>query len=276
MPTENRSSNTEQMVSVPEGYMLVERSIWTEQQVEAAIACITRLKVVPGMRDRDLAMAAIDAAQCKAPNVTLTDLQPAARVDGLDCRECEGAQRLCWSCKTTAQHQGEPIMLAAVGELQEDGEGGLEVQWLLEGGTAELFHGTVLLVAENAPKLCEEDGSAEVYTHADAGEVERLREGIAKHWKVVCDQRAELDTLRAQLAAIAGWTTETRAAVLEAFQDELNESASYPWYDAAIADLMKLVEALPVSAEPSSPVERDQGITGTSFQRLNMLAKQGE
>ncbi|WP_433886641.1 DUF7446 family protein [Pseudomonas vranovensis] len=31
-----------------------------------------------------------------------------------------------------------------------------------------------------------------------------------------------------------------------------------------------------VGAEPSAPVERDQGIPGTSFQRLNMLANQGE
>lgn len=76
MPTENRSSNTE-MVSVPEGFMLAERSIWTEQQVEAATACITRLKGVPGMRDCDLAMAAIDAAQCKAPDIALSDLLPA-------------------------------------------------------------------------------------------------------------------------------------------------------------------------------------------------------
>ncbi|MNH43257.1 hypothetical protein D3C78_1936450 [compost metagenome] len=64
--------------------------------------------------------------------------------------------------------------------------------------------------------------------------------------------------------------------MLEAFQDELNESANYPWYDAAISDLMKLVEALSASAEPSAPVERDQGIPGTSSQRLNMLANQGE
>mgnify|MGYP006910842094 CR=1 FL=1 len=56
MPTENRSSTIEQhdhfegiidMVGVPEGYMLVERSIWTEKQVDAATACITRLKGVP-------------------------------------------------------------------------------------------------------------------------------------------------------------------------------------------------------------------------------------
>lgn len=88
MPTENRSSNTE-MVSVPEGFMLVERSIWTEQQVEAATACITRLKNVPGMRDCDLAMAALDAAQCKAPEITLADLLPAQ------------------------QHQGNPVALPA-------------------------------------------------------------------------------------------------------------------------------------------------------------------
>ncbi|MGF6594502.1 hypothetical protein, partial [Pseudomonas sp. 2835] len=34
--------------------------------------------------------------------------------------------------------------------------------------------------------------------------------------------------------------------------------------------------ALSASAEPSAPIERDQGIPGTSFQRLNMLANQGE
>ena len=76
MPTENRSSNTE-MVSVPEGFMLVERSIWTEKQVDAATACITRLKGVPTMTDRALAMAAIDAAQCTAPDIALSDLLPA-------------------------------------------------------------------------------------------------------------------------------------------------------------------------------------------------------
>ncbi len=80
MPIENRSSNTE-MVNVPEGFILVERSIWTEQQVEAATACITRLKCVPSMTDRDLAMAAIDAAQCTAPDIALSDLLPAPHID---------------------------------------------------------------------------------------------------------------------------------------------------------------------------------------------------
>ena len=73
------------------------------------------------------------------------------------------------------QGQGEPIRLTAVATLEEGGDGGLEPNWLLEGGTAELVAGMTLLVAENAPHLCDDDGSAQVYTHADRAEVERLK-----------------------------------------------------------------------------------------------------
>jgi hypothetical protein len=74
-----------------------------------------------------------------------------------------------------AEHgQGEPIILTAVATLEEDGDGGLEPNWLLEGGTAELLAGMALLVADNAPHLCDDDGSARVYTHADPTEVARL------------------------------------------------------------------------------------------------------
>lgn len=78
--------------------------------------------------------------------------------------------------KTAEQHQAEAINLAAVATLVDDGDGGLEASWLLEGGTAELFAGMTLLVADNAPDLCAEDGSAQVYTHADPAEVDRLRD----------------------------------------------------------------------------------------------------
>lgn len=57
----------------------------------------------------------------------------------------------------------EAIQLTAVATLHDDGDGGLTPQWLLEGGTAELVAGMTLLVADNAPELCHEDGSAEVY-----------------------------------------------------------------------------------------------------------------
>ncbi|MFF3703908.1 MULTISPECIES: hypothetical protein [Pseudomonas] len=120
MPTENRSSNTEQMVSVPEGYMLVERSIWTEQQVEAATACITLLKVVPGMRDRDLAMAAIDAAQCKAPDISLSDLLTAAQPLGW---VYDGGQEFTRDPDRAYDLRAEGIELTAVyGHAQHQGE----------------------------------------------------------------------------------------------------------------------------------------------------------
>lgn len=58
---------------LPEGFMICERSIWTEQQVESAAKCITLLKDVPGMTARDLALAAMDAGQCNAPDINLAD-----------------------------------------------------------------------------------------------------------------------------------------------------------------------------------------------------------
>lgn len=102
--------------------------------------------------------------------------------------------------RPTRQHQGEPIMLTAVATLVDDGDGCLAPSWLLEGGTAELFAGMTLLVADNAPDMCSEDGSAQVYTHADPAEVERLRNDLDEcdgdRWKL----RTERNTLRAQLA----------------------------------------------------------------------------
>jgi hypothetical protein len=84
----------------------------------------------------------------------------------------------------------EPVRLTAVATLRDDGDGGLEADWLLEGGTSELFEGMILLVADNDPSLCEEDGSAEVYRHPQRPVVlpERLR-GV---W-LFLDGQAELE-----------------------------------------------------------------------------------
>ncbi|WP_024642841.1 hypothetical protein [Pseudomonas syringae] len=61
-------------VVLPDSFMIVERSIWTEQQVAAATASITLIKNALGMADRDLALAAMDAAQCKAPDISLDEV----------------------------------------------------------------------------------------------------------------------------------------------------------------------------------------------------------
>ena len=63
-------TNIPNSATVPDGYLLVERGIWTEEQVAAAAGCITRLKNVPGLSDRDLAMSALDAAQVLTPLVS--------------------------------------------------------------------------------------------------------------------------------------------------------------------------------------------------------------
>lgn len=81
-------------VGVPDGWMLTERGIWTEEQVESAAKSVACMMNVPGITPRDLAMVAMDAAQCKAPDVQIADFaDPSAHageavpVDGVEAPE---------------------------------------------------------------------------------------------------------------------------------------------------------------------------------------------
>lgn len=87
--------------------------------------------------------------------------------------------------KPAPQHQGEPVAWFTDDHLSDKSA----TTW--DNETAERWR------AKGWPV-------SQLYTHADPGEVEHLREGITKHWKVVCDQRAELDTLREQLRLMTG------------------------------------------------------------------------
>ena len=63
-----------------------------------------------------------------------------------------------------AQHQCEPVLIQAVAVTREDDEEGLYLEWLLEGGIAEMeIAGMMLFVIPEANNLCDEDGSAEIY-----------------------------------------------------------------------------------------------------------------
>ena len=223
MPTENRSSNTEQMVSIPRD--------WAENYA--------------GLLEER-------CAYVRAEQVNALLAQPAA------------------------QHQGEPIRLTAVGELQEDGDGGLEVQWLLEGGTAELEHGMLLLVAENN-ELCCEDGSSEVYTHADVGEVDDLLAATSLEFGERMEAlEKERDTLRAQLAELVSAVRSINRGTAHLVEVSGDDEPGYAQRKEWVEWILSLCDESSASAEPSATVERDQGIPGTSFQRLNMLASQGE
>lgn len=142
-----------QMVSVPEGFMLVERSIWTEQQVDSAAACITLLKNVSGMTDRDLAMAAIDAAQCKAPDITLADILPAE------------------------QHQGEPVAVV------DESDDGLFVELIYGDNGNPLRRGDKLYTHADpaeVERLREQAETLRLMTNDYLLETERLRTQLAE------------------------------------------------------------------------------------------------
>ncbi|MGA3827244.1 hypothetical protein [Pseudomonas chlororaphis] len=86
---------------------------------------------------------------------------------GDTCIECEKASSVtrlqAELAALKAQPQDEPVPLTAVGVLRDDGDGGLVPEWILEGGTAELWDGATLLIADVDPDLCVDDGHCELY-----------------------------------------------------------------------------------------------------------------
>ncbi|MDW8840117.1 hypothetical protein ORA50_07705 [Pseudomonas carnis] len=65
-------------------------------------------------------------------------------------------------------------------------------------------------------------GRINVVLGADFDQVTaRLKEGITKHWQIVCDQRAKIDALQALLTA-----ADERADVLEGLLQTINAKAS--------------------------------------------------
>jgi hypothetical protein len=156
--------------------------------------------------------------------------------------------------KPAEQHQGEPVA------------------WIVTDMNGDSYFAYDKQTSSDKP----------LFTRADPAEVERLREGITKHWKVVCDQRAELDTLRAQLAErdallrdnsgkLIRMAAHLISAPLFALQDLLDEDkkmtrarvdAAVESADARLKDaayeLRRIADALSASAEPSAPVEIDE------------------
>ena len=94
--------------------------------------------------------------------------------DGGDGADAESARGVVWILralldKTDADIPastalGEPVMIEAVAVTRDNGDGSLRLEWLLEGGIAQMeFAGMVLFSIPEANDLCDEGGSAEVY-----------------------------------------------------------------------------------------------------------------
>ncbi|MER0833934.1 hypothetical protein AAA528_16910 [Pseudomonas aeruginosa] len=64
--------------SLPEGWMLVECGIWTQEQVDEMQKTVARFRNSEFVDDRALAMAVAGAGQCKAPEISLAELLAAA------------------------------------------------------------------------------------------------------------------------------------------------------------------------------------------------------
>ncbi|PMY81887.1 hypothetical protein C1X72_07480 [Pseudomonas sp. FW306-2-2C-D06B] len=236
------------MFSVPEGYMLVDRTIWTEQQVEAATACITRLKNVPTMTDRDLAMAAIDAAQCSAPDIALSDLLPAPQPHLEPIAWMVGTA--FWWTKEEAERDAAATGLPIVGlgpmsgvapSEQNQGE---PYGWAHDEGKEFTTH------ADHASDLQREGiQMLPLYTHAEPAEVERLRLERRRMDQALSACANERDALRALLV-------EALAFLDEAYKHDIG------------TQLKREIKAfyLSASVEPSAPVlKRHHDVT--MFQR---------
>ena len=112
---------------------------------------------------------------CNLNAVGWEDIEPEmkelrALLDKQSCGACGGCDNGCKldrespPIEASAQHQGEPVTIQAVAVTRDDEDEGLRLEWLLEGGIAEMeFAGMMLFALPEANDLCDEDGSAEIY-----------------------------------------------------------------------------------------------------------------
>ncbi|MFL4510803.1 hypothetical protein ACJ6WJ_02545 [Stenotrophomonas maltophilia] len=161
---------------------------------------------------------------------------PGGQGDGVRCSKCKdrgyldvdvdvddsgssiGNIEACPHCALAArQPVGEPVTVEAVATVRRTSDGDRYIDWLTEGGIADLEVGDVLMVSDRA--ITDEDGSGEVYTAPPAQTVdlgtgvkaiaaERERQLQAEGFSRICDQQyregelARAATAYVQLAAM--------------------------------------------------------------------------
>lgn len=244
MPTENRSSNTE-MVSLP--------------KVRAELQLLINLLAEVA---RTAHWLADNSEDCGDEGIDCQRVDFEALSDALD--KCEELPELPDSvyvrdgwlraadelrallAQSAEQHQGEPVVLPAR-------KHGIHADYS-QNPLADGWNACLDEIAKLGP----------LYTHADPGEVERLRAELAE-WKKRCQYSAdtahdvarERDTLRAQLAT-SDDARESLSAQLRAAHDKLAErdallrDIASGYWELSIelpADLLARLQALSASAE---------------------------
>lgn len=259
MPTENRSSNTE-MVLVP-------RELTPEMR--QAYEAHSLAPVGPISKTGYLAM--LDAAPAEQPQgeprqercdtchglgevatgtVTHHGYNQPPEPDLEVCPECSGEQRWYVAGDIDRLVRELDVLLNGDGAAPQaklcdlvaqvaasKKHPGEQVAWVAD----VVMHNGEKIIDGNMAFMASAEIGTKLYTHADPGKVERLRDALDEcdgdRWKL----RTERDTLRAQLAE--------RGALLRHLYDH-NE--------LSLGDDQLILAALSASAEPSAPVERDE------------------
>ncbi|MFK0092939.1 hypothetical protein [Pseudomonas sp. NPDC090592] len=272
MPTENRSSNTE-MVSVPfqreDRYVVVKRSdLALLSPVDSDLAHSYLEGVQSLMADWNC-----PARECLVIESDWPEFAPAwasieARVAGQPAPKHHPEPiawmvgTAIWWTKEEAERDsaatGLPIVgLGPITGVASDQRQGEPVAWRgindLDEVVTEWIDG---VPPESMVDLCGNRASfakiERAYTHADPGEVERLRKLSRKLAQGSKDQLSIIESLRAQLAERDALLRE----VLEFIDDGVGRS------DAEWAVIQKARTALSASAEPSAPAPRPGGSHG--------------
>lgn len=222
MPTENRSSNTE-MVSVP-----------FQREGRYIVIKVSDLAIVPAAVGEPFAEQ-LTAIQRRLPERECLVIESDWPEYGPAWASIEAR-----ATGKPTQHQGEPVA------------------WRFQTHAGGTWYLVTFETAARAFECNGEGGMVQpLYTHADPGEVERLRQ---KEAHLVAANRLlmnDCDTLRAQLADLKRRHDGLHRDMATIAGREVPKGCTVADYAAAA-----IADAISASAEPSAPVERAGGDHG--------------
>ena len=126
-----------------------------------AMECIACLEGEIAKRDEELAACRVAVENCEVFRARIAELESQFDGESIVCGSYRD-ERDAALAELYAIKAQEPVQVDYVAVMRADGDGGLEVEWLLEGGTAELMNGMYLCCVGGGTLLFEE-GSGHLY-----------------------------------------------------------------------------------------------------------------